>query len=375
METLYDIQDRMGAGLSSMAERIPTILADPRAYPREAMLLAAIVGLGVLLLVLLGVVIFDFASAAQKRRRLGVKRENRASRWTPVLMLVGVLGLFLMLLAVAPNTLLVSDQCGSCHAISEPAQAWESGVHAAVPCYSCHASSGLAGSVQASTRELQRMVSPEDARAAGQVYDGRCLDCHENIAEGVVGTSIRMRHEDVIGAGYSCSDCHYEVGHEGLAAMRGEDLSDRRSVMVLCIGCHDGEQVSAECVLCHDGRPSDSADVKPAGDTPAAIQCKGCHTAETDASCIECHGLELPHPQDFMPQHAGLSWNDPALCARCHEQAAPQNGCDCHGDVNLHGTYEEWFPKHGPAARDGWPGGCNCHDVSYCASCHQTSPF
>jgi hypothetical protein len=372
VDPLYDIQDRIAAGIGSMAERVPTILADPRAYPRESMLLAAIIGLGVLLLVLLGVVIFDLISASRRRSRLGVKR---AGRWGLVLALVGALGLFLMLLAVSPNTLLVSQRCDSCHVLAEPVEAWQGDVHAAVPCYSCHAAPGLAGSVQASTREVRRALSPEDTRATAHVYDGRCLDCHENIAEGIVGDSVRMRHEDVIGNGYACSDCHYEVGHEGLSAMRGEDLSDRRSVMVMCIGCHDGEQVSAECVLCHDGRPSDAPDATPAGDTPAAIQCKGCHTAETDASCIECHGLELPHPQDFMSQHAGLSWNDPALCARCHEQAEPQTGCSCHGDTNLHGTYEEWFPRHGPEARTNWPGGCNCHDVRYCASCHQSSPF
>ncbi len=44
-EEIFDIQDRLGAGLGSITDRIPTILADPRAYPREAMILAAIVGL------------------------------------------------------------------------------------------------------------------------------------------------------------------------------------------------------------------------------------------------------------------------------------------------------------------------------------------
>jgi hypothetical protein len=371
-ETILQIQDRLAAGVALITERLPAILANPRAYPREAMLLAAIAALAVLMIVLLVVVVFDITSAARARRKLGVKRRSRT---VPLFIAVGVAGLMLLVLVMLPNTVIVSQQCDACHQISEPVTAWENDVHAAVACYSCHSSGGVAGSVQASTREIRRVFAPEGVRATAHVYDTRCLDCHENISDGIVGAAVKMRHSDVIDAGYACADCHLEVGHAGLAAMRGEDLSDRRSVMTVCMSCHDGEQVSADCEMCHDGRPSDPPDAVPAGDTPTPIQCDGCHTPETDASCIDCHGLELPHPVGFMQQHAGLSWNDPALCARCHEQARPQNGCDCHGDVNLHGTYEEWFPKHGPAARDQWPGGCNCHEVAYCAKCHTTSPF
>ncbi len=73
--------------------------------------------------------------------------------------------------------------------------------------------------MQASTREVQRMVSEEDSRSVAPVYEERCLDCHENIGQGVVGTTVKMRHL-TFGAGYACADCHFEVGHEGLAQRR-----------------------------------------------------------------------------------------------------------------------------------------------------------
>jgi hypothetical protein len=83
----------------------------------------------------------------------------------------------------------------------------------------------------------------------------------------------------------------------------------------------------------------------------------------------------LPHPASFAGGHAGASWADPALCVRCHEQAAPGNGCDCHADdTNIHGTYNEWFPAHAEYAGTMWPGGCSCHAESFCLFCHERLP-
>jgi hypothetical protein len=96
---------------------------------------------------------------------------------------------------------------------------------------------------------------------------------------------------------------------------------------------------------------------------------------ETEQRCIECHGLELPHPVDFMSRHAGLSFRDPGLCSRCHETAQTTDACACHQAGEMHGEYSDWFPRHGPQAQTNWPGGCNCHDVGFCAQCHETSPF
>jgi len=76
-----------------------------------------------------------------------------------------------------------------------------------------------------------------------------------------------------------------------------------------------------------------------------------------------------------MGKHAGLSYKSPALCAKCHEQASARLACGCHQDANLHGTYSEWFPLHGPMAQNNGPGGCRCHKPSFCAFCHDRPVF
>jgi hypothetical protein len=100
------------------------------------------------------------------------------------------------------------------------------------------------------------------------------------------------------------------------------------------------------------------------------------HTKKLDKKCTDCHGLEMPHPGDFMRRHAGMSYKTPQLCARCHETASGVTGCSCHSDfVDAHGTFDDWFPQHGPGAKLTGRGGCNCHDISFCMFCHDTAPY
>ena len=216
------------------------------------------------------------------------------------------------------------------------------------------------------------MLGAGDAESSQvPVFQERCLRCHEDVAEGVTAGEVRMRHSDVIEAGYACLECHENAGH---TLMEREPLPVTRSRMATCLGCHDGVTATSTCTSCHLERPSDTSATAPGGTALAAITCRGCHSAETDRACIDCHGLELPHPVEFRGQHAGVSWRDPQLCVRCHDVARPGNGCDCHDDVNVHGTYNEWFPRHGPAARTMWPGGCRCHAESFCLVCHEAMP-
>ncbi len=376
-ETLWTGWERVLAGWRAMATQLPKIAEDPRAYPRESMLIAAVIALAFMLVVLAFFVIADGVNAAAARRRLGFD-PGRARRFhlMRTALLVGVISL--PFIAMAPSTVVGSKPCGSCHAINDAVVQWENSAHATVGCWRCHSSGGVLGALEASSREVVRVAGGAVSRS-GTVSSGRCLACHQKVATQPVQVSrLRVSHKEMIEAGMDCLLCHRETGHNDpgeqvtLAAARGRAPSET-SDMSKCLVCHDGQTASSDCEVCHVAAPLDEA-VSTSGDaqTPLPPRCTGCHKTKTDQNCVDCHGLELPHPQPvFMRQHAGLSHNDPALCARCHENAHTYESCGCHAEAEMHGTYSEWFPIHGTSARATNNGaGCRCHNQQFCGRCH-----
>lgn len=341
-------------------------------------MLALIVGIAVLvaglviLLVIMSVKSPSGAARPRARRRpQGVALKAAAA--------VGVTGLVILAASLMPLVPAASEHCGGCHAVAPAVEAWRADAHAEVSCYGCHARAGVFGAVEASLGGALSLLS--DSAAQPLVATQRCLRCHESISRGsLVAGGIRVRHAELIQGGADCGWCHEAIGHAGRGApdpTAADTAPIRRSVMTRCLRCHDGSTASAECVTCHvDGSPSDAAEARQAaGRSEIAMTCNGCHTKATAARCIECHGLEMPHGADFMRRHAGLSANEPDMCAKCHEQAAAAQPCGCHEEANEHGTYSEWFPRHGQFALKDGQGGCRCHDAAFCQNCHDDSPF
>jgi hypothetical protein len=281
-------------------------------------------------------------------------------------------------IAMVPYTAVGSKPCGSCHAIEDVAMQWENGAHAKVGCWRCHSNGGVLGALEASSRELVRVAGGEVTRS-GIVSSSRCLACHKEIATQPVRVArLKVSHKEMIAAGMDCLLCHRGTGHTDpgqqvtLAAARGR-APQETSDMSRCLVCHDGQTASSDCAVCHVDGPLDKAVLTSAdAQAPLAPRCKGCHESKTDQSCMDCHGLELPHPQPvFMRQHAGLSYRNPALCAKCHETAHTYESCGCHAEAEMHDTYSTWFPIHGASARSTNGGaGCRCHDQSFCGKCH-----
>ena len=75
--SIGELWGRLQAGFANLGDRIPEILSDPRAYPREAMLLAAIAALVLILLVLAVYAAVGVVSAAYERRKAGLKVTKR----------------------------------------------------------------------------------------------------------------------------------------------------------------------------------------------------------------------------------------------------------------------------------------------------------
>ena len=370
------LYERIMLGAKSTSEFIPRILEDPRAYPREVMLLAVAAALLLLLVVMAVYLVLDYIKYRAERKRIGVRATHAKTfaRWAVISIIIGSL---LLVLAIAPALPSVARECTDCHAIEAHVAAWAEGSHSMVSCYGCHARPGVAGAIEASLIEVTRMTRPAEEETSSVVVSARlfnasCLKCHGGIREGIVGDMVLMRHSDVLEAGMVCERCHPEVGHESLETP-GKVTG---SVMDTCLSCHDGTEAPADCDVCHMHAPLDSATEVAGSANPTPTTCDGCHSPATERDCIDCHGLELPHPDGFMATHAGRANNEPGLCGRCHEGLTATSGCVCHGgQENVHGTFEAWFPRHGPSARITGAGGCNCHTVNFCGYCHTPDPF
>lgn len=380
VERLLDFQSRIMVGLAGVIRQIPLVLADPRENPREAMILALTASLMLVIVVMIGFVALDIVGSAARRRRLGVHR-RRPVDVRALLMAVGVIGLVGTVLALAPLVPQSGTACGVCHAVETPVKQWEQGSHAGVACFGCHAQPGVVGALQASAGGLAGLAGGD---RDGEIPSAACLECHDNLRTDVAeADGLRVRHAEIIEAGMDCLLCHAGTGHLvpestmasiAVAAERGGDVNAGRSRMSRCMTCHDDDTATADCDTCHLSGSVDRVvgawdDVR----SPTPVTCTGCHEAATTARCIDCHGLELPHPPPFMSDHAGLSQKDPALCAGCHGPTArADNACACHEDGTTHGAYADWFPRHGGAATANWPGGCNCHSEVFCVKCHDS---
>lgn len=371
---------RLGKGFGLLGQQLPRILHDPRAYPRESMLMALMALLLLVLVGLMGFALFDAIVTAWERRRMGLHatkrgRLRRLAAAGTVLAAITVAG------TVVPSTYWASSSCDACHATKKLVAGWKKGTHRTVSCYGCHAKRGPIGTVAASVNGFSNIVggagAPKASASHGPsfVYSSSCLSCHSEVEKGTVGQRVRMRHGDVIAADIDCTECHPRVGH-GERDESKTAVMRPREVMSVCVTCHDGKRATSKCDACHEGHPLDQAVRPKEAATPVNLQCKGCHATATEAKCIACHGLELPHDRKFVSQHAGRSWSNPALCARCHESATANSGCGCHlGVGEMHGQYHEWFPRHGAQAQQSGRFGCNCHEISFCTFCHPTSPF
>lgn len=376
MDPVVIIQ-RLRDGFLLAGRRLPLIFEDPRAYPRETMIVALIGA--VLLLVTALAVVYVYGLIAERATRRALRLHRRpgilALRW---LGLAGVLGVAGLMLAAAPMLPATSEACGLCHAVKGGVESWRADVHSRVGCYACHARPGFAGALEASARGVSGLYASTRRPPADT---GGCAQCHASVLQETLEVDgLRVRHFDIAAAGISCLACHDTVGHAREATRAASPKGDKiapRPRMTRCLQCHEGKTASAECDTCHVGRqPSDSSDFTvPFGDTPAPARCDACHPAAVQKRCTQCHGLDLPHPPSFMGEHAGMSARNPALCAKCHETASSQSACACHQETNEHGTYSAWFPVHGVAASQNGPGGCRCHSASFCGFCHERSPF
>lgn len=107
-----------------------------------------------------------------------------------------------------------------------------------------------------------------------------------------------------------------------------------------------------------------------------------CSTCHTQQFCLNCHGMEMPHPAEFKEPkdrkdpagHPAVSKAKPEKCQMCHGKTTVF--CDtCHHGTKVGWTYDPkvpWTQKQHPkaVAKAGVTSCTSCHAVKFCVDCH-----
>jgi hypothetical protein len=211
---------------------------------------------------------------------------------------------------------------------------------------------------------------PDPSRAS--VPNSRCLGCH---AKQIVGSvvevnGVRMRHDDIMGTGTTCQECHAEANHGGsrVASSLGH---------AACSTCHDGKTAGIECTICHVQQPARDVTKLPPSEakTHTALggtlhgmgDLTGCPTCHARSSCATCHKIPLPHdPNTFAFTHGKDAIANREACLACHQQTF----CfACHQMSMPHPT--DYLAAHVTEAGKTDKALClRCHVAEDCTRCH-----
>jgi len=84
------------------------------------------------------------------------------------------------------------------------------------------------------------------------------------------------------------------------------------------------------------------------------------------AFCLDCHGMEMPHPDQFKKLHSA---SDAATCATCHGYTEVCSSCHHVGAT----ATSRWMGLHGVATIEHGSSTCvgKCHLQKDCVDCHQ----
>ena len=282
--------------------------------------------------------------------------------------------------------------CGSCHEMGPRYASWAKSGHAAVVCVSCHQSPtswyALPRRLIARAGLLGRDTwwhftgrsadgTDDDEPPTALVSNKNCLQCHDPNRQATSGFRILINHVEHAEMNETCLSCHVNTAHP--EETRGRALS----LMDQCFACHGTAEVpeaSAACGLCHpvdfELLPASHKDAKWKSGEHGQVaiqdrpQCAMCHK---EIFCTGCHGLEMPHPENWArgqpAEHATVAERNRRVCARCHKEK-PDLCSMCH--------HRGWEPKRGPwiaqhplMVRQRGAAFCmECHTATFCPDCH-----
>jgi len=354
------------------------IIADPTSNLTAAVFLMAAAVLLVLIIVLVAIIVMLPGARRRRVREQEPARESGPERGlsdepatphTPARAPHGgggaawiVLAGIALALASAYVGTAQDPYCLSCHAEVRPDD--HSGVHAEAACVRCHEDAwSLPSNALRRGLDIAAHYGLGSSAYTADVPSRRCVACHRGIDSEVIRndeTGVMMSHAEPLEAGYACADCHRSDGHADMAAPVG---------MSVCLACHDAETASAECSTCHAKDTSAAsglaADRIYGTATITRTDCEGCHSME---SCDACHGIRMPHSEEFLRTHPRYSGFD--LKEQCFEQCHTDADCyKCHGLWSNHPpSFKEEHKRLSPDSA------CNTchsqHEGPICDLCH-----
>ena len=271
---------------------------------------------------------------------------DRAARYSLRFLLVAG-AISALLIAVAGSTRSRAF-CSSCHEVDNHMVAEATDVHAHVSCIACHETGST---VQVFTTNVGARINHVAAgllgnqtrvERYGRVSATSCLRCHEEAIGQTTrrgdDVALRMSHTGPLEAHMGCLTCHV------INERQEQGKPDRG--MEICLKCHNDEIASTGCDLCHVKSPLtyatrshwNFANELLANTDPQ----QGCYRCHDPGPCDSCHGIRMPHPQDFMamssPGHPEASRGiDLSGCFYCHDGSSTMGATDCY-DCHPRGT-------------------------------------
>ncbi len=263
----------------------------------------------------------------------------------------------------------------------------------------------------------------ENHSVAFAMPEEQCTQCHSmELRKLTPSAGIIMDHEAHAAEGVTCVSCHNRVAHpeENVEyVLEGDKKHEDWMGMDACFRCHSLEaeaRAPGACTACHPAGfdlvpPSHdvagwyteygesgghaAAASEEASRVAAAVSWAGglaeieknetldmgyeqtvntCFTCHAKQFCTDCHGVEIPHPENFATDHGDAGRANPAACARCHARSEAEaegtNFCNaCHHPQST--ADRSWLDQHYVAVRAEGATECfECHNPRYCSACH-----
>jgi hypothetical protein len=321
-----------------------------------------------------------------------------------------------------------------CHKVQDDTIiAFDGSSHAEVNCMACHMPVGANPAVfmlhkmealgelyLTVTNQFELPLNPHN-HVATEMPSDQCTQCHGPNREYTYANGILMNHDVHAEKEVDCTICHNRVAHpeDFELTLAGNTKHADWMEMTACFRCHSQEpdaEAPGACEACH---PTDfdlvpafhkeegffpeghgdlaqeeatkvaeaKAEAGMSEETTGEAEAEGegeeelppvetinrCYTCHSQQYCVDCHGVPMPHPANFVEGHGEYGEENAQKCTVCHGDA--DTFCnECHHGRELDFDYtpgQPWIPQHYRAVEQNGASACfECHDPTYCARCH-----
>ncbi len=156
-----------------------------------------------------------------------------------------------------------------------------------------------------------------------------CDKCH-NGPYYSSNTNLSWTHNDNCESQTTCLNCHGSTLHR----------LDVKGSKQICIECHIRRDLPVNCSHCHTEGwgeihtpPGHNLATHFDGAQDEDRRCDSCHG--TESWCVDCHGVQMPHPENVLDIHNTLVRGNPDSCELCHGERACEE-CHLERGVDFH---------------------------------------